>query len=76
VVKLPPASATEAPVLPRGRFVILDFTTAHANFATIEEALSHAQVAHGKDSSKSYVVLQIVATVEPKVSSKVTRHRF
>lgn len=63
-------------MLPRGRFVILDFSIAHANFATIEEALSHAQVAHGKDASRTFAILQVVATVEPRVTSKVTRHRF
>ena len=62
--------------LPRGRFVILDWSTAHANHATLEEALGHAQKEQQTHPSKTFAVLQLVATVEPSLATNVKMHRF
>jgi hypothetical protein len=68
--------AKAADTLPRGRYVVLDFTIPHAQTATFEEALGHAQREAVKNPQKRLAVLQVVAELTPIVSSKITRHRF
>lgn len=62
--------------LPRGRFVILDYTVAMAEHATVEQALGIAQREHQAHPEKTFAIVQVVAMVEPVTTSKVTRHRF
>jgi hypothetical protein len=62
--------------IPRGRFVILDWTTAHANHASFEQALGLAQREHTAHPEKRFAIVQVVALVEPVTTSRVTLHRF
>ncbi len=46
-----------------------------ARYADLDTALSTAQQGHQQDPTRTFVVARIVATIEPLITSKVTRHR-
>lgn len=60
---------------PVARFFILDWTTPYANSADLEQMLSIAQREHKLNPNKTFIVAQVVATIEPVTTSTITFHR-
>lgn len=54
-------------------FIILE----DGNFArhqSYQEALELVRREHAKDPTRKFIVVQLIASIEPVISSKVTRH--
>jgi len=62
--------------LPRGRFIIIAGDWMPNEYDSVEAALSLAQREHQKQPATRFVVAQIVASVDPVITSTVTLHRF
>ena len=62
--------------LPRGRFIIISGERMPSEFDSVEAALSIAQREHQSKPHVRFVIAQIVASVDPIITSKVTLHRF
>jgi hypothetical protein len=46
----------------------------YARHESLQEAISLAQTEQAKDPARKFIVVQVLATIEPVLTSKITRH--
>lgn len=46
----------------------------YARHDSLQEAISLAETEQAKDPTRKFIVLQLAATIEPVLTSKITRH--
>lgn len=69
-----PRKASDTQVVSGKRAYIILEDMNHARHDSLQEAISLAQTEQAKNPARKFIVLQLVATVEPILTSKITRH--
>lgn len=70
---MPRKNSTTQVVAAKRLYIILEEMN-YARHESLQEAISLVETEHAKDPTRKFLVVQVVATIEPQITSKITRH--
>lgn len=70
---MPRKSADTQVVVAKRVYIILEEMN-YARHDSLQEAISLAQTEQARDPARKFIVVQLAATIEPVLTSKITRH--
>lgn len=69
-----PRKSRDTQVVSSARAYIILEEMNYARHASLQEAITLAETEQAKDPTRMFIVVQLAATIEPVLTSKITRH--